>query len=322
MRCWLLFSALLLGAAAVTDVHPLRETDSSEFEVDDPAIWRNPVDASRSLIVGTVKQAKPNGALNVYSLEGRLLESARDLDRPNNVDVLGDLAAVTERLARQVRFYRVQASTPRLRPLGAVPVFAGEPGEAGAPMGISLYRRKRDGATFAIVSRKTGPGQGYLWQYRLSVSPASVTGTKVRSFGAFSASGEIEAVAVDPDRELVYYSDEDCCVRVYRADPDARGANVEVARFAQSGFRGNREGIAIAGPYVIVTDQQDPRSEYHVFRRSDRKEVGVWRGDAQSTDGIDALAVPLGPLFPQGVFVAMNNTRHSFQLYQLPRDAR
>ena len=34
-------------------------------------------------------------------------------------------------------------------------------------MGVGLYRRDRDDAIFAIVAPKTGPRDGYLWQYRL-----------------------------------------------------------------------------------------------------------------------------------------------------------
>ena len=140
----------------------------------------------------------------------------------------------------------------------------------------------------------------------------------MREFGTFSGQDEIEAVAVDQRAALVYYSDESCCIRVWRADPDAAGAAAEVARFGETGFRANREGIAIAGDAVIVTDQLDPRSEYHVYRRSDRRKLIRWRGLAQSTDGIDATDAPLGPRFPRGLLVVMNNARRNFQLYRLP----
>jgi hypothetical protein len=69
---------------------------------------------------------------------------------------------------------------------------------------------------------------------------------------------------------------------------------------------------------VVVTDQRDPRSEYRVYRRSDRAPVSVWRGMAQSTDGIEAVAAPLGPRFRRGLFVAMNNAGRNFQLNAWP----
>jgi 3-phytase len=225
---------------------------------------------------------------------------------------------VTERLTRSLRFYRVHDSAPHLRPLGAIPVFEGESGERAAPMGIALYRRRSDDALFAIVSRKTGPADGYLWQYRLWVEGDRVRAEKVRAFGAFSGTAEIEAVAVDARAEKVIYSDEDCCLRVYAADPAARDANRELARFGEQGFRGNREGIAVAGRWVIATDQLPNGSEYHVFDRKSLKEVVVWKGTAQSTDGIDAIARPMGSRFRKGFLVAMNEASRNFQLYPLP----
>lgn len=311
-------AVLLAAAVAVVEIRPRVETEPAGQDVDDPAIWVHPKDPARSLIVGTIKRPRPDGALAVYTLDGKIVQRIGGLDRPNNVDILGDLCVTTERLQRRLLVYRVHPVAPHLRLIGAVPVFEGEQGEAGAPMGIALYQRKNDKALFALVSRKTGPQEGYLWQYRLRVGGNRVSGQKVRAFGAFSGEAEIEAVAVDPDRELVYYSDEDCCVRVYRADPDAPQANSELARFAETGFQGNREGIAIAGPYVIVTDQRDPHSEYRVYRRSDWVEVTVWRGTSQSTDGIDAVARAMGPRFPKGFLVAMNNAAHNFHLYAWP----
>ncbi|MEO8367760.1 MAG: phytase [Candidatus Solibacter sp.] len=319
-RLWVSVAIAGACAAAVArvDIRPVVETEQVAHDVDDPAIWMHPTDRARSLIVGTVKRPKPDGGLAVYNLDGNLLEQYSGIDRPNNVDILGDICVTTERLARQLRVYRVSESKPRLQLLGTVPVFVGEAGESAAPMGIALYKRASDKALFAMVSRKQGPATGYLWQYRLRVAAGSVTGEKVRAFGKFSGNTEIEAVAVDQERELVYYADEECCVRAYRADPDAPHAEIEVARFAETGFRANREGIAIAGPYVMVTDQLAPASEYHVYRRTDWQEVAVWRGVSDSTDGLDAIGLAMGPKFPKGFLIAMNSGRRTFHLYPLP----
>ena len=259
------------------------------------------------------------GALAVYTLDGKLVEKIDGVDRPDNVDIQGDICVVTERLRRQLRVYKVGASKPHLQLLGTLPVFEGEAGERGAPMGVALYERPADKALFTIVSRKEGPTQNYLWQYRLRISGSTVSAEKVREFGAFSGSGEIEAVAVDDRNGLVYYADEDCCLRLYRADPGARNAAVEIKRFGETGFRGDREGIGVAGNYVIATDQLTPVSEYHVFDRRSFNEVAIWRGTADSTDGLEASGQALGPRFPRGILITMNNLNHNFQLYDLPR---
>jgi hypothetical protein len=106
------------------------------------------------------------------------------IDRPNNVDVRGDLAAVTERLKSRVRLFNVSESG--VTEAGSFPVFEGQQGPAAAPMGIALYRRPRDGALFAVVGRKNGPASGYLWQYRIEGTKA----TKVREFGNFSGGAD------------------------------------------------------------------------------------------------------------------------------------
>src|SRR5687767_15312603 len=179
---------------------------------DDPAIWVHPTDPSRSLILGTMKVAAPAGAIVVFGMDGQIRQVISGIDRPNNIDVeyglqLGgrrtDIAVATERLARQLRLFRIDPAEGRLIDLGGIPILEGQAGEAGAPMGIGLYRRPRDGALFAIVAPKEGPREGYLWQYRLFDAGGGRLEAKfVRRFGTFSATSvreenEIEAVAVD-----------------------------------------------------------------------------------------------------------------------------
>ncbi len=140
-------------------------TASLSNDPDDPAIWVHPTDPSQSLILGTMKVAAPAGALAAFGTDGQLRQLVTGLDRPNNVDVeygfvLGgrslDIAVVTERLARQLRIFAISSGDSPLTDLGGVPILEGAPGEEGAPMGIGLYKRPRDGAIFAIVSPKAG----------------------------------------------------------------------------------------------------------------------------------------------------------------------
>lgn len=312
-----MISRLLLAAAllAPVDVKPLRETASEAHQTDDPAIWVHPRDPAASLIFGTVKVAAPHGAIAVYRLDGTRLMRVENVDRPNNIDVgyglrLGgrslDIAVATERNKRQLRVFEIVPGAG-LKDLAALPVFAGQAGDAALPMGIALYRRKSDGAMFALVSRKTGPSGSYLWQYLLADDGSGRLGArKVREFGLFSGTKEIEAVAVDPEREHVYYSDEGAGIRKYHADPAHPDAAKELAHFARTGWTGDREGIAVYRDYIIATDQQRGNSEFHVFHRDTLKELGVFRVGADTTDGIDISRT--------GLFVAMNDNRRNFIL--------
>ena len=308
----LLLVALLLSQV---DVKPLRETQGEPHQTDDPAIWVHPTDPARSLIFGTVKMAAPDGAIAVYRLDGTRLMRIPNVDRPNNIDVayglkIGnrqvDIAVATERNKSRLRVFEI-VPDKGLVDLAALPVFAGESGAQGQPMGIALYKRKSDQALFAIVSRKNGPSGSYLWQYQLRAGPAgTLTAVKVRTFGSYSGSKEIEAVAIDAEREHVYYSDEGAGIRKYYADPAHPRAAQELALFGQSGWTGDREGLAIHGSYIIATDQQHPNSVFHVFSRDTLREVGRFRIGADTTDGIE--------LSPQGLFIAMNDSRHNFIL--------
>lgn len=331
------FGAVCVALAPV--VHhwkPVVQTAPVAGDADDPAIWYNPQDPSRSVIIGTDKQG---GALYVYDLQGRIVQVMQGLRRPNNVDVeyglrLGsrrvDIAVATEREAQRLRIYAIEGG--RLREIGnpdGTRVFEGEQGDATLPMGISLYRRPRDGAIFAIVSRKSGPREGYLWQYQLVPDGAGrVSLRKVRAFGRFSGNGEIEAVAVDDALGYVYYADERYGICKYHADPDHPRANEELAVFGTEGFEGDREGIAIYPTgartgYILCVDQRAGDSVVYLFRREGTASQphqheparAVVHSSADETDGIEVTHRSLGKQFPRGVLVMMNSKGRNFLLY-------
>ena len=67
---------------------------------------------------------------------------------------------------------------------------------------------------------------------------------------------------------------------------------------------------------LVSTDQLPGNSEYHVFdRRGGNQELFVFRGGADTTDGIEITASPLGPQYPAGLFVAMNSGPKNFLFY-------
>jgi 3-phytase len=321
-------------------VTPVVVTEQTPVDSDDPAIWIDPEDPAKSLILGTDK----GGAVVVFDLDGRIIpdKTVTGLQRMNNVDVeygftLGDetidIAVATERPAHALRVFRVPEMTAIDN--GGIPVFEGETGDASLPMGIGLYKRPTDGAIFAIVSRKGGPSGSYLWQYRLSDDGSgNVVGTKVREFGAFSnvqrleegelEPGEIEAIAVDDALGYVYYSDESAGVKKYHADPDAPDADVELAVFGTDGFTQDREGISIykiddGTGYILVSDQQ--ANAFRIFKREgepgdphNHQLVKVVQVSTNESDGSDVTSVVLDERFPSGFFVAMSDNR-TFHYY-------
>ena len=319
---------------------PVVVTESVTKDSDDPAIWINPDDPSRSLILGTDKV----GAIFAFDLDGKIIpeKSISGMGRMNNIDVsynvmLGgvstDIAVATDRNANLIRAFRLPEMTPVDN--GGIEAFEGEAPDLRRPMGIALYTRPSDGAVFAIVSRKTGPSGAYLWQYLLEDDgTGQIKGTKVREFGTFSNAtttengvaeiGEIESVAIDDALGYVYYSDELAGIRKYHANPDAADANVELAIFGTDGFTEQREGISIytindGTGYILVSDQQG--NAFRIFRREgepddphDHRLLKVVNVSTNESDGSEVTSAALGEKFPSGLFVAMSDDK-TFQLY-------
>ena len=320
--------AAQLAAPAPHAIQPRVITQPTKHDTDDPAIWINPADHKKSLIVGTDKNS--DGALNVYDLDGNIVQVVSSLKRPNNVDIayglkLGgqptDIAVTTERVMQRLRIYRL----PDMQCVdkGDLVVFGGDPERA--PMGLALYRRPRDGAMFAFVGGKSGPRLGYIGQYRLEDDGTGrVKMTLVRQFGAYSGKKEIEAIAVDAELGFVYYSDETFGVRKYAADPDTPDANQELALFATSGFARDCEGISIykihdGTGYILVSDQQ--ANQFRIYPREgtpghphDHSLIKTVPVAAIESDGSEVTSAALSPKFPNGLFVAMSNGR-VFHLY-------
>src|SRR5688572_32114829 len=69
------------AAIAPDALQPRVVTAPTRFDTDDPAIWINPADPAKSLVIGTDKDS--DGALYVYDLAGRIVKTVTGLARPN-----------------------------------------------------------------------------------------------------------------------------------------------------------------------------------------------------------------------------------------------
>lgn len=325
----LLTSILILGCNQRTKLPAIAPdviTENTLHDTDDPAIWVNREDPSKSIVFGTDKDTE--GAIYAFDLQGKVIQekTIRGLKRPNNVDVrydfkLNDSTKVdvmvfSERERQQFRLF----SIPDMKPLdgGGFPVFtdAVEP-EHNLPMGISFYQSPKDSALYVIVGRKAGPLEGYLHQYSLTAKDGKVRAERIREFGKFSGEKEIEAIAVDDSQGIVYYSDEGHCIRKYYAEPSK--GNDELSCFGGEYFRDDIEGIAVAHgvdgkDYLIVSNQQN--YSFVIFDTSDLSFVKEVNLSTIETDGCEVTTTPLGDAFPNGLFVAMNDEQN-FYFYDL-----
>ncbi|PIF45469.1 3-phytase [Chryseobacterium sp. 52] len=294
-------------------IKPSVITETVGHDTDDPAIWINSENASKSIIIGTDKDT--DGGLYAFDLNGKIINKVPNLKRPNNVDLeygfilngkKTDIAAVTERETNTVKLY----SLPDLKEVGEFTVFDGE--TERDPMGISMYKNPVTGEIHAVVGRKSGPSDGYLWQYKLSEKGGKITGEVARKFGKYSGLKEIESIAVDDELGYIYYSDEQFGIHRYYADP-AKG-NEELLVFGKGDFKSDVEGISIYPTsaqtgYILVSNQQ--KDTFNVYLREDpaKGKIAEIPVSTSESDGSEVTNVNLGPQFPKGVFVAMSNGR-------------
>lgn len=306
-------------------IKPTVVTEKVRFDSDDPAIWIHPSDKSKSLIVGTDKDSK--GALFVFDLQGKIVNRVDGLQRPNNVDIAYglllngkpvDFAVTTERETNKLRFF----SLPDMQPIdgGGIEVFTGE--KDRLPMGVSIYTNPTDKAIYVIAGRKSGPADGYLWQYKLIDDKGKVAMQLVRKFGRYSGKKEIESIAVDNESGYVYYSDEQFGIRKYYADP-LKG-NEELSVFGQGEFKEDNEGISIykfdnGTGYILVSDQSANR--FNVYPREgtngnphQHSRIASIPVSTDQSDGSDVTSISL-PGFAGGLFVGMSTDR-TFQYYR------
>lgn len=308
---------------SLPEIKPTLVSEKLPHDSDDPAIWINKQNPEQSIIFGTDKD-EINGGVYAFDLDGKIIKekSITGISYPNNVDVeygfklndstFTDVMVFTEREKHQIRLF----SVPDMKPLdnGGFKVFEDETDiEMKRPMGISLYKNSQTGDISAIVSRKNGPTEGYLYQYEFVSDSTGVKANLLRKFGTFSGQKEIEAIAVDDALGYVYYSDEGFGIRKYYANPDK--GNEELSLFGSEHFKDDIEGIAIATyssdeGFLIVSNQQ--AHTFNIFKRSDNTFVKEVNLGTIETDGCEITTTPLGSKFPNGLFVSMNDQQDFF----------
>jgi 3-phytase len=313
-----LFLLLMVGTACqgpskkdsetTTGIKPVVVTDKTPTDTDDPAIWVNFDDPAQSLIIGTDK-GDTNGGLFVFNLDGKLVDSLSvyPLMRPNNVDIeygfdFGgeqiDIAVCTERNTNSIRVF----SLPTMQAIdnGGISVFTDQ--KERAPMGITLYRD--DSLNIhAIVSRKTGPKNGYLQILSLAYDTNGfVVADRSQYFGQFSGKKEIEALYADDAMAQLYYSDETFGVRKYDLN-----TLQEISVFGKNDFTDDNEGISLgvdSTAYLLVSDQQ--AHAFNVYTRKDNKWRNKFSVEAIESDGSETYVGYLNENFPEGIFVCMS----------------
>lgn len=305
-------AALLIAAdrplpevAASAETAPV--TESTGDRADDPAIWRNPDDPAKSLIISTDKKA----GIAIHDLDGRLL-SFQPLGDLNNVDLrtdvtiagrAGTLVAASDRSDKDVpvlHLFRLDPAKPTLVPIGTI---ASPEGQA---YGLCLHRRK--GGIDAFMVHK----DGVVEQIALDLAALPVTGKVVRRFDLKSRS---EGCVADDRTGRVYIAEDKVAIWRFDTMPGRPMTPVKIADVDNVHLHKDAEGLAILprgkdGGLLFAASQGD--NSFAVYRLPEGTYAGSFRiaggpiDGTEDTDGIALHSGDFGKDWPGGLFVAQD----------------
>ena len=293
----------LVEVTAAGETAPVGTGDGADA-ADDPAIWRNPSDPAKSLIVATDKKA----GLHVYTLDGvsRAFDPA---GRLNNVDLidLGDQGVIVVASDRndeanaKLRLYRLDTAAIALEPLGVVP------GGSGEAYGVCLLERAGALHAFSVIK----DGTVLELKIALGATPAAET------LRTLKVPTQAEGCVADARDGTLYVGEEDAGIWRF---PAGASAGTLVAAADGKHLVADVEGLALLpegedGGLLIASSQGD--FTYAVYRLPGMEPAGRFKiaegkfGSVEETDGIALSAGSFGPTYPAGLFVAqdgMNGT--------------
>ncbi len=284
------------------------ETAAIEGDPDDAAIWIAPGDPGESLIVAADKA----GGLQLYELDGRLRQDARD-GAMNNVDLRMDvplggalgtaaLIASSNRSKHGVDLYSIDANTRMLVRIGG---FASDIGE---PYGLCMLRSPADARVYVIINDK----QGALAQYEVALDEPGVPRLRLARIVRFG--GQLEGCVADDELGRLYVGEEQRGIWRLDAEPDADARARLIHAVEQPYLRADVEGLTLyeaadGEGYLIASSQGS--SSYAVFERGGENayltSFRIVDGEidgTRETDGVAVSARGLGPLWPDGLFIA------------------
>jgi 3-phytase len=268
---------------------------------EDSAVWVNPNDSSSSTIIGTDKQ----GALNVYSLDGNVVQTIKG-DGYNSVDVRGNLVAATNLTTNSNNFFTVDPTTSKLT-LNATRKI--QPTIGGDIYGLTMYASHETGNVYVFVTNRSGDVEQFQFVNNNGVYDA----ISVRKFSVGSIA---EGMVADDETGALYVSQEDVAIWKYGAEPTDGNVRTQVDKIGTGGhLSADIEGLALyktanGQGYLIASSQGS--SDYVVYDRQTGEYVtrfnigGTQNGvDGVSTSaGIEVTSANLGGEFANGAFIA------------------
>lgn len=237
-----------------------------------------------------------------------------ELQYPNGIAVVafGHDGASTTQASPRAAIAVVERDNKRVQcfwPDGGAPagMFGGD--RLNRPYGVATSYA--DGKTLLYVTDTMVEPDRTVHVFELERRGDEATARHVRSFGDREGAGrviEAESIVVDDVARRVLICDETSRnVKVYDLDGMFRGAT-----FGDGLVQGDPEGLVVVdgarGRHVILTDQRDDVSLWHVFDAGSYQHIGTWTGSptVANTDGIAVFPHAFAG-FPHGGFFAVDD---------------
>ncbi|WP_326525136.1 phytase [Sphingomonas sp.] len=298
-------------------VHATVETEPMETggdAADDPAIWIDRNDPSRSVVIGTQKQS----GLYVYDMSGKKIQYLAD-GRMNNVDLregfrLGGkpvtLVTASNRTTKGISIYTLDPATRQLTDVADGIQTTG----FDDPYGLCMYRSAKGGRTYVFVNQTDGK----MRQWELVATPAGKVQAKLVRDLPFTT--QVEGCVADDEAGVLYVGEED--VGIWRQGAEPRGGEPRRMMAAikdNPALKDDVEGMSLyrldaKRGYLIVSSQGN--DSYAVFRREGNNAyVGSFVVGANAaagidgvseTDGLDVTSSSAGPGFEGGFMIAQD----------------
>lgn len=303
-------------AAPARVVKPAAESepaDSYGDAADDPAIWVDRNNPSRSVIIGTDKKL----GLNVYDLAGKRLQVIPD-GRMNNVDLrdgfmlggkLTTVVAATNRTTKSISLYRLDHASRQLTSIADGMLATG----LEDPYGLCMYHSAKSHEFYVLANDSV---DGKVRQWKLLERAGKVGLEKVRDIAVGS---QAEGCVADDELGNLFIAEEDVGLWKYSAEPEGGDARSAVDKVDGGHLTADAEGVSLYyGPdgtgFIVLSNQGE--DNYAVYRREGANEfVGKFHvianeasgiDGASETDGLDVVSAPLGTGFPMGLLVVQD----------------
>lgn len=283
---------------------------------DDPAIWVHPQDTTLSTVIGTQKQ----GGIGVYDLAGQEIQYLKD-GNMNNVDLryhfpLGEkqvtLIAASNRSNDSIAVYTINPSSRLLEPIAARTIFVGLKHTA---YGLCMYHSAQTGKYYVFINDKSGAVE--QWEL-FDNGSGLVDAALVRTLKVDS---QVEGCVADDLLGYFYLGEERQGIWKFAAEPNAGNEKtlIDSTDKKTGNLTAEIEGLTIyylneTEGYLIASNQGNNTFTVH-DRAGENEFLGRFQIVANEalnidpvydTDGIDVVNVPLGTIFPYGLFVVQD----------------